>query len=51
MQPRSLLEVKKVINETDIAKTRAALARWEAGDAPAETGSLSQYLDQGQLHD
>jgi phosphotransferase system enzyme I (PtsI) len=51
MQPRSLLEVKKVINETDIAKMRNALARWEAGDAPPETGSLSQFLDQAQLHD
>ena len=51
MQPRSLLEVKKVINETDIGKTRAALERWEAGDAPPEAVSLSQFLDQAQLHD
>jgi phosphotransferase system enzyme I (PtsI) len=51
MQPRSLLEVKKVINETDIAKTDAALIRWEAGEASPEAVSLSQYLDQAQLHD
>jgi phosphotransferase system enzyme I (PtsI) len=50
MQPRSLLEVKKVINETDIGKTRLALERWEA-DAWREPVSLPQFLDQAQLRD
>jgi phosphotransferase system enzyme I (PtsI) len=52
MQPRSLLEVKKIVNETDIGTVREALERWERGDADgaADHGNLAQYLDQAQLH-
>ncbi|MEM1411825.1 MAG: phosphoenolpyruvate--protein phosphotransferase [Pseudomonadota bacterium] len=50
MQPRSLLEVKKVINETDIGAARAALDRWDQGGFEATNGSLAQFLDQAQLH-
>ena len=48
MQPRSLLEIKKVIRETDVGKARAALDQWTAGEAPDLT--LAQMLNQSQLN-
>ncbi len=50
MQPRSLLEVKKVINETDIGVVRDAFRRWREGDGETGNESLAQYLDHAQLH-
>ncbi len=50
MQPRSLLEVKKVITETDVGAVREALARWTAGECDSSTMTLSQFLDNAQLH-
>lgn len=49
MQPRSLLEVKKVISETDVGAARKALERWDRGGFEAANGSLIQFLDQAQL--
>jgi len=49
MQPRSLLEVKKVIMETDISAVRAAFDRYRDGDRVDVALSLTQHLDQAQL--
>lgn len=51
MQPRSLLEVKKVITETNIGAVRAALEDWESetGGRQAGHASLASFLDQAQL--
>ncbi|KAA9133428.1 phosphoenolpyruvate--protein phosphotransferase [Marinihelvus fidelis] len=50
VQPRAVLEVKKVINETDVGRMRGAMARWrEQGEDP-RFPTLVQYLDHAQLH-
>ncbi len=49
MQPRSLLEVKKIIMETDISVAGKALEQWLAGDVRKKGLQLAQYLDQTQL--
>lgn len=49
MQPRSLLEVKKVIMETDIGAARVALDQWLSGEARKKGVQLAQHLDQTQL--
>jgi phosphotransferase system enzyme I (PtsI) len=49
MQPRALLEIKKVIRETDISRARKAISDWRAGRAGQQTSSLGQYLDRSQL--
>ena len=49
MQPRSLLEVKQVIRETDISRANAALREWiQSGGGGAEN-SLVNFLDSAQL--
>jgi phosphotransferase system enzyme I (PtsI) len=49
MQPRSLLEVKQVIRETDISKARSALQEWlQLGGANLEI-SLVNHLDKAQI--
>lgn len=50
MQPRSILEVKKVINETDVGAMRDAFRAWSRGDADGRFDNLAQYLDHVQLH-
>lgn len=49
MQPRALLEIKKVIRETDIGRARSALRDWREGRANGQFNSLGQYLDHSQL--
>ncbi len=50
VQPRALLEVKKVINETDIGRVRDAMHRWREGDGQDRFPTLVQYLDDAQFH-
>ncbi|MEJ2534892.1 MAG: phosphoenolpyruvate--protein phosphotransferase [Gammaproteobacteria bacterium] len=49
MQPRALLEVKKVVNETDVGRARDALARWRRGEPDITGATLIQQLDRAQL--
>lgn len=49
MQPRNLLEVKQVINETDISLARESLQEWLASPFHAGETSLTNYLDRAQL--
>ena len=48
MQPRYLLEVKKLITETDVGAVQSAFQQWQAGEAPDRSASLVQFLDQSQ---
>ncbi len=50
MQPRSLLEVKKVVCETHVGTVREALERWRREGDPDDQFNLAQHLDQAQLH-
>ena len=50
MQPRALLEVKKVIRETDIGAVRKAMDNWRIGEVHADYSNLVQYLDHSQLN-
>lgn len=49
MQPRSLLEVKQVINETDVVLARESLQKWLESPFHAGETSLTNYLDRAQL--
>lgn len=49
MQPRALLEIKKVIRETHIAKVRKATEEWIEGKHHDQFPTLGQYLDHSQL--
>lgn len=49
MQPRSLLEVKQVILETDIARAQSALQAWLEAGSEHWGGSLVNFLEQSQL--
>lgn len=50
VQPRALLEVKKVINETDVGRAREAMQRWRSGEDQDRFASLVQYLDHSQFN-
>jgi phosphotransferase system enzyme I (PtsI) len=49
MQPRSLLEVKQVILETDIARAQNALRAWLKPGSEQPGGSLVNFLEQSQV--
>jgi phosphotransferase system enzyme I (PtsI) len=48
MHPGRLLEVKKVVRETDIPRARAALSRWFNSAADPTAPSLLQVIDESQ---
>jgi phosphotransferase system enzyme I (PtsI) len=50
MQPRYLLEVKKVISETDIGRASAAVQEWQESGGIEGFTSLVNYLDHTQVH-
>ena len=49
MQPRSLLEVKQVILDTDTGKARAALQEWCKLGSTGAGMSLVNFLDSAQI--
>jgi phosphotransferase system enzyme I (PtsI) len=49
MQPRSLLEVKQVIMETDVARAEAALQEWLQGGYADSGITLVNFLDNSQI--
>lgn len=48
MHPGRLLEVKKIVRETDIPKAKAALSRWFNSAADPAAPSLLQLIDESQ---
>jgi len=48
MHPARLLEIKRVVRETDIGSAREALNRWLKGPAQKHDSSLLQLLDRSQ---
>ncbi|MDX1459822.1 MAG: phosphoenolpyruvate--protein phosphotransferase [Xanthomonadales bacterium] len=48
MAPRHLLEVKRVITETDVSLARHSLDAWEKGSARDGSGSLVDHIDRVQ---
>ena len=48
MHPGRLLEVKKIVRETDIPKAKAALSRWFNSAADPAAPSLLQVIDESQ---